>query len=89
MLFDLQYRSYFSRLTRERRTKANEKRKNSEMTVSSFVDDEDDQIQEEDDDSDFDSSQIASQANNLLGNAMGILNDMIEQQQQALDDTDC
>lgn len=56
--------------------------------VTSFDDDEDDQVQEEEDDSDFDSSLAASQANDLLGSAMGILNDMI-QQQQGSDDIDC
>ena len=56
--------------------------------VTSFVDDEDDQVQEEEGDSDFDSSLAASQVNDLLGSAMEILNDMI-QQQQASDDIDC
>ena len=88
-VFYLRYRSYFSRITRERRTKENQKRTTvSASMVSPIVDEEDQQLQEEEDDSDFDSALISSQAYNLLDNAMQILDDMI-QRQSASSSTDC
>jgi hypothetical protein len=72
-------------MTRERRTKGNEKQTTvSKSTVSTSADDEDEQLQEEDDESDFNSAVAVSQAYDLLDNAMHVLDDMIQQQQPAL-----
>ena len=75
--FTSPYRAYFSRLTRERRTKGNEK----ETTVSTGTDDEDLQLQEDEDESDFDSALTVTEAYDLLDNAIHVLDDMIQQQQ--------
>ncbi|CAF1461166.1 unnamed protein product, partial [Rotaria magnacalcarata] len=72
--------AYFSRVTRERRTKGNEK----QTTASTLVDEEEQQLQEEEDESDFDSALAATEPYDLLDDAIHVLDDMIQQQQSEL-----
>ncbi|CAF5044442.1 unnamed protein product [Rotaria magnacalcarata] len=78
--FVCRYRAYFSRVTRERRTKGNEK----QTTASTLVDEEEQQLQEEEDESDFDSALAATEPYDLLDDAIHVLDDMIQQQQSEL-----
>lgn len=71
-------RSYFSRMTRERRTKGNDARR----TVSASFDEEAQQQQEEDDENDFDSAITVSQADDLMDDAIEVLDSILQQQTQ-------
>ena len=82
--FQFWHRAYFSRLTRERRTKGNEKQAIvSTIDNNSTLDEEELQLQEEEENRDFDSAVSASEAYDLLDDAIHVLDGMIQQQQHA------
>ena len=70
-------------MTRERRTKGND----APTTVSTYLDDEDQQQQEEDDEHDFDSAMTVSVAHDLLGDAIEVLDGILQQRQTTADST--
>ena len=80
--FKLCHRAYFSRLTRDRRTKGNAKQGViSTIDNDSKFDEEEQQLQEEEEKSDFDSALAVSEAHDLLDGAIHVLDKMIQQQQ--------
>jgi ATP phosphoribosyltransferase regulatory subunit HisZ len=80
--FKLCHRAYFSRLTRDRRTKGNAKQPFiSTIDNDSKLDEEEQQLQEEEENSDFDSALAVSEAHGVLDGAIHVLDEMIQKQQ--------
>ena len=80
-------RSYFSRLTRERRKQGNESQATLDDSMISFDDNDDDQqqSQEDEDNNDFDSAVSERQARVLLDHATAVLDEILSQQSSSSD----
>lgn len=75
MLFH--YRSYFSRITRERRTTGNNIQATSYASQALDDEEEDERAQEDEDNQDFDTAITSAEANTLLAEAIRTLDNML------------